>query len=82
MTWKNRSAFDAHVSEVGKMPTKKTQTLAEDAYKWQDVALAFGQTEQVVYSLPKCRVCGALVEACDREMHYDWHAALLDKGAK
>lgn len=60
------------------MPKPKTSpptSLAADAYKWQDVIAAFDTTERIIYSLPKCRECGAVVEACDREKHYDWHLA-------
>lgn len=46
---------------------------AEDEYKWQEVNASFDRTEQIGYNLPKCRECGAIVEADDREKHYDWH---------
>ena len=33
----------------------------------------FDRTEPIVYSLPKCLECGALVEDRDRGKHYNWH---------
>jgi hypothetical protein len=57
------------------MSKRKTQAEidAEAAVKYEIVRDSFDRTDQIVYSLPKCCECGAIVEDDDREKHYDWH---------
>lgn len=49
---------------------------AEGQRRYQEVLDSFDRTEQIVYSLPKCLECGAVVESDDREKHYYWHRSL------
>lgn len=41
--------------------------------KLQEIDCAFGNTSRIVYSLPKCLECGAVVEDDDKEKHCNWH---------